>query len=628
MASLKSVNLLKWVVLIILPLVVYFYATDAEYIIDDNKFFLEDPLMTDPEGLIKIWLSPTDNNRVWPYLPLTRSSFWIERQIAGFNSRVSHWINIILHLLTVIILWQISERWLKKGAWWIALLFSVHPVYVQSVAWVAERKNLLAALFFILSIGTYLQFQEKKLKAWYALSLSLFFFALLSKTSVVMLPVILIILHLWFGLKLKKEQFIALLPFFMLSMAMAWLRIWFEVNTFGVIVDTRTFLEKLLTAAHIPFFYLSKFFVPFPLVFIYPKWSINPNEVLSYFPSVSLFITTAILFWKYQSWGKPMLLGAGAFGIMLFPVLGFFANAWTQFSFVTDHWLHLPSISLIVLLILASFRLQDFLESRNGSSVKYLFSALAIASVALLSAISWNQVLAYKNPESLWLATIEKNQEAWIAHQELGRIYQEKKQYEQAVLHSGKSLEIKKDLFRAYHNRGNVYADLGQYARAIEDFTKALAAYPGFLEAYNNRGNAYYHLKEYALALQDYNKALTIDPGFVDAYSNRAHVYFQLKQYPHALQDYNVVLELDPNSDAFYDRGNLYSLLKKSQDAIKDFTRAIEFNPDYTQAYHNRGLVHLIQLHDPKSACPDLEQACQLGECKTYQLAQRQKICR
>ena len=188
MLSQKSIDGLKFIVLILLTLAVYYPAMDAQFIIDDNKFFVEDPLMTAPDGLIRIWFSPADNNHVWPYLPMTRTTFWIERQFTDFNPQVSHWINIIFHLISAVFLWLVLKQWLKQGAWWIGLLFAVHPVYVQSVAWIAERKNVVAAVFYILCLWSYLQFEKKRLKTWYALALVLFLCALLSKTSVVMLP--------------------------------------------------------------------------------------------------------------------------------------------------------------------------------------------------------------------------------------------------------------------------------------------------------------------------------------------------------------------------------------------------------------------------------------------------------
>ena len=628
MLSQKYTNSLKLIVLILLTMAAYYPAIEAEFIIDDNEFFIEDPLMTASEGLFRIWFHPTDNNQVWPYLPITRTTFWIEQQIWGFNPHISHRINIIFHLISVVCLWLALRQWLERGAWWIAMFFAIHPVYVQSVAWIAERKNVVAAVFYILCLWSYLQFEKKRLKRWYALALMLFMCALLSKTSVIMLPLILIFLRLWLQLSFKKTDYLNLLPFFLLSLGLGVLRIWFENNAFALIIDTRSALERILTAGHVPFFYLSKLGIPYPLIFTYPKWTIDPRDIFMYFPIISVIFITTILIWRYHRWGKPLFLGFGAFAVTLFPVLGFFTNAWTQFSFVADHWLHLPSIPVLILSVSGVYRLIEIIDSGQRYSLKPVFASVGMAMALIFSILTWRQTLIYKNPETLWLATITDNQESWIAHQELGRLYQADKQNQRALRHSNKALEIKNDLFRAYNNRANVHTDLGQYERAIEDYNQALKIYPGFLEAYYNRGNTYYHLKQYAQAFQDYNKALLIDPNYAKAYYNRGHVHFQLKQFQQALQDYSKVLQINPDHlEAYYNRGNTYALLKQNQQAIQDFSKVLKLNPDFVQAYHNRGLVYLLELHDPQLGCSDLKRACQLGKCESYHLSRQKNLC-
>ncbi len=618
----------KLLILILITIAAYYPASEAGFIIDDKEFFLEDPVLNASDGLYRIWFHPTDNNRVWPYLPITRTTFWLENQLWGLNPQVAHWINILLHLLAAVLLWLALEHYRFPGAWWIGLIFAVHPVYVQSVAWIAERKNVTAAVFYILCLWSYLQSTKRHTWMWYGGALLLFLGALLSKTSVVMLPVVLIILHLWLRLGFTIKDCWRLLPFFLLSLIMGYVRIWFELHAFDAITSTGTFLEKILIASHIPFFYFTKLLVPYPLIFTYSKWQINPTQISMYFPTISSIFIMFVLLWKYQSWGKYLFYGLAACWVTLFPVLGFFTNAWTQFSYVADHWFHLPSIPLLILGVqgiywgIAKFHFFDQI------SRKYIGSAIGAIVVLIFSMLTWNQSLIYHDLKTLWLATINQNEQSWVAHQELGRLFREEKQYELALKHSNAALQLKADLFRAYNNRGNAYADLKQYDRAIADYNEAVRIYPGFVDAYYNRGNAYFHLTQYQSALKDYNHALHIDPGYTKAYYNRAHIYFHFKQYERAIEDFSRVLKMKSTDvDARYNRGNAYALLKEHQYALQDYNEVLKWDPNFKQAYNSRGMLYMTEMENLQQGCSDLQRACELGMCEYYNFFKKREYC-
>ncbi|MBF0287159.1 MAG: tetratricopeptide repeat protein [SAR324 cluster bacterium] len=625
--DLRTWLLPKLFILILLTIAAYYPASEAGFIIDDKEFFLEDSVVTASDGLYRIWFHPTDNNRVWPYLPITRMTFWLENQLWGLAPQIAHWINILLHLLAAVLLWHALEHFHLPGAWWIGTLFAIHPVYVQSVAWVAERKNVVAAVFYILCLWSYLHFAKNNNWKWYGTALLLFLCALLSKTSVVMLPVILVILRLLFRLRFTVKDCWMLLPFFLLSLVMGYVRVWFELHAFDAITSTGTFLEKILTAIHVPFFYFTKLLFPYPLIFTYPKWEIDSSLASVYVPIVSLLLILLVLVWKYQSWGRYLFCGLAACLVTLFPVSGFFTNAWTQFSYVADHWFHLPSIPILILFAQGAYwgieKFHFFDQIR-----RYLWPFFAAAVVVILSILTWNQSLIYQDLKTLWLATIQQNERSWVAHQELGRIFREEKQHEQALKHSNQAIQLKKNPFRAYNNKGNVYADLKQYNQAIQNYNEALKIYPGFVDAYYNRGIAYFHLTQYQRALEDYSHALRIDPSYVKAYYNRGHVYFHSRKYKQAIEDFSHVLTINRDDvDARYNRGNAYALLQENQSALDDYNEVLQLNPNFSKAYNSRGLLYLTKMQSPQKGCLDLQQACQLGLCEYYDFFKKRKYC-
>ncbi|MBF0288882.1 MAG: tetratricopeptide repeat protein [SAR324 cluster bacterium] len=582
--------------LILFTLVAYYPAIEAGFIIDDDKFFLTDQVLKVPEGLWEIWFAPSKNNGVWPYIPITRSTFWLEYQLFGQIPQISHSINIILHLISALLLWLGLKYCKVRGAWLIGVLFALHPVYVQSVAWITERKNVVSAIFYLLSFWSFFYFDQKKCWRWYGVALFLFVCAVLSKTSTIMLPLLLIFCRLWLGFTWKKADMLSLLPFFLVAVAMGYFRIQFELLFFGA-SDSQfslSFLERLIIAGHIPFFYVSKLLFPYPLIFTYSKWNIDPAQLAMYMPLMSLLITAMILFWKYQDgWGKSLFLGLGGFLVSLFPVLGFFNNAWTQFSFVADHWVHLPSIPLLILLVQCLLLLLKAIEQREKALALYVNTGLWGVIFLMLGVLTWQQTGLYQNHKTLWQGTLEHNPDAWIAYQELGREALEEEKYQQALHLFDKTLTYKQNHIHTYNNRGVTYVHLDQYQRAIDDFTKALQINSEFDEAYHNRGFVYAHLNKYEQAMDDYNNALRYNKNYVAAY---------------------------------YNRGNLYGILKQPEKAIENYDAALQINPDYAQAYQNRGLLYM-RIGQQKQACMDWEKACQLGICQYYHLAQKRKSC-
>ncbi len=622
---------LGWLLLVLCPVLAYYPAISGDLLLDDHQLYVEDPVMNRTDGLLRIWLHPLENNEVWPYLPVTRSLFWIERQLFGLDLEITHTINIALHILSALLLWKLLQAIRFHGAWWVGIVFALHPIYVQSVAWIAERKNGIAAIFFLLCVWAYIRFAQRRSWLWYGMTLVLLGAALLSKTSTIMLPVIFLFCHVWLRLPWKKSDIWGFLPFLGIVGGVAYGRLWFETHAFGAKPHFALDVwERVALAGHVPFFYIKKFVLPYPLIFNYPQWTIDLSRGSMILPLLSLLLVVGLLSWKYASWGRPLFLGLGGFFVMLFPVLGLFPNGWFQFSYVADHWVHLPSIPLLLLcvfLVVNGRKVSiQFLGQFRSTTPLWMGMGLAIGSV--LGILTFLQTHIYQNHEALWTHTASHNPTSWVAHYNLGVIYQDQKDDERALSHFNATLTHREGEAKAHLNRGGLYARLGKPEQAIADYNEVLKREPKNLLAYKKRGMAYIALENPTSALVDFNVVLHLDPSDTETYLTRGLLYSQMQEYEAGIKDFDSALQFDPTlTQAYYYRALNHTKLANFESALKNYNEVIHLEPNLASAYKNRGLLYMQQFGKSELACQDWQRACQLGDCQNYRLAQETKDC-
>ncbi len=530
-----------WVVLIL----IYFPVSKGTYLIDDIDYIVNDAVLEDPAGIFRIWLSPFENNGVWPYIPVTRTSFWLERQLWGLSPSASLWINVGLHGLTASLLWIACWIIRIKYPWLIAMVFLVHPVHVQSVAWVIERKNTLSGPFFLLCIIGYLMFirtfevsnpaSAKKHKApWkgvYFLTLTSAVLAFLSSAKTVMLPLVLVGCHLAMGAPWKRKMVIALIPILLLAVGAGMFRIYAEANLMGDsgLAYTYSFQERVLIATQSLFFYLEKLVFPHPLMFTYPKWNPSEASLSAYLPIFSVFAIAGITLWKFNAWGKNWFLGLGAFLLLLFPMLGFFYTGWFQFSFVTNHWLYLASFPIVGILVGTILWLRRELERYRQFYLKpRVFEiSLILAILSCFTYLARQEVLIYQSPERLWTTNLRHNPEAWLAHQELGKSFLEAENFYQAANHLNRAIELNSRALVALNNRGAIHVYREQWDKAIEDYSRAAEINPLYVLPFLNRGNIHLEQHNYSLALEDFSHVIQVSPYEVRAWELRGELFFR-----------------------------------------------------------------------------------------------------
>ncbi len=475
-------------------------ALRAGFIWDDDDLVFANPLVTDAGGFRDIWFS----TKFYDYYPLTLSSFWIEWRLWGNQAANYHATNILLHAFSAVFFWRCLKYLKLPGAWIVALLFAIHPVNVESVAWIAQRKNTLSLFFYALSLlfflrsenqGSAITTQNLKFKiqnSQYWLSLFTFPLALLSKTSVVMLPVVLLGCVWWRRGKISREDFIRTIPFFILAAVLSAVTIWVQYNRAIAtdVVQEGNFWARLAGAGWAIWFYLGKIFVPANLSFVYPRWTIDPRSLISFLPTLAAAVCLALFWFCRKTWGRPFLFAFGYFVVTLFPVLGFFNIYFQKFSLVADHWQYQSMIAPMALVVGGLVWISKKFSTKTTASSSLKFQPQAIVAgitiAIFLSVLTFRQAEVYANSETIWRDTLKKNPSAWIAHNLLGAEMAAQGNLDEAMTHYSAALKLNPNHAEAHNNLAIALAMRGDLKNAIEHFSDACRLNTNLLVAANS----------------------------------------------------------------------------------------------------------------------------------------------
>jgi tetratricopeptide (TPR) repeat protein len=636
--------------LVVCTLLAYLPAVGAGFIWDDDAYVTDNRTLRSVEGLQRIWFQV---GAVPQYYPLVHTTFWLEYRLWGLNPAGYHVVNILLHALAAVVLWRILRRLQLPGAWVAAALFALHPVHVESVAWITERKNVLSGVFYLAALLAYLRFDHRASRdpgrrRWglYALALLAFAAALLSKTTAATLPAALLVILWWRRGAAPWPELPRLVPFFALGVGLGLHTVWVEKTVVGAtgLDFTLSWVERWLVAGRALWFYAGKLAWPQPLIFLYPRWQLDAAAAWQHlFPLAALAVGIGL-------WAQRKRLGRGPaaavwlFAGTLFPALGFFAVYPMRFSFVADHFQYLASIGLLVLAACGVARL----ATRSPRSILQGPAGMVLVAVVLLvfGGLTWSRARAYHDLETLWRDTLQKNPQAWLAHNNLGTVLVEQGDPEQAIEHFTRAVEVKPDYSMAYFNRGTSYLALGRvdealqdFGRAIEidatnaeayvnralllqrrgqgdaaleDYRKALEIAPWSHAAHNNLGTLHQERGEQDLALAEYDAALELKDDYVQAFANRGNLHLDRGEFHAALADLDRAVQLDPGNAALLRaRGLALGSLERYRDAAADYSRSLEMEPGNPQAYYFRGLARARQGQHA-DAIADFTEALQL----------------
>jgi len=572
-------------IILILSLVVYLPAIQGGFIWDDDKFLTENPIIRAGDGLYRFWFTtePPD------YFPLTSTTLWFEWRLWGMNATGYHAVNVLLHVISSVLIWLVLKRLKVPGAWLAGLIFAVHPVNVESVAWITERKNTLPLVFHMLTILLFLKFESEERPRLYVWSLIAFLLALLAKTSVVMLPVVLLLCAWWQRREISGKDILRTIPFFALSAMLSLVTIWFQYNRAirSEIVRNDDFFSRLAGAGQSVWFYLYKAVFPYELSFVYPKWDINASSFLSYVPGL-LILLLMFACWRYRGkWGRPVLFALTYFVITLFPVLGFFNIYFMKYALVADHWQYISLIGIVGLLTgLAAHAYQT-----GQKSLRHVLMISAVVIVGLLSFKSWTQAHIYKNQETLWTDTVAKNPDSRLALNNLGAIRKQQRKLDEAARLFSRA--VKHDAAaEAHYNLGAIREEQGQLDAATRHYSDVLKINPNELDTHNNMGDILVRQKRFKEALEHYSQVLRVKPHNTDIRNKMGMLLGQMGKHEEAMGHFAEILKISSeNASAHYNMGFSLARQKKFDEALKSYAEAIRISPDFERAHYQTGLV-------------------------------------
>jgi tetratricopeptide (TPR) repeat protein len=554
-------------------------AWHAGFIWDDDVYVTHNRLLTAPDGLQRIWFSQDSPSQ---YFPLVYTVLRWERSAWGLASSGYHWINILLHAANALLLWSLLRRLRVPAAWLAAALFALHPVQVESVAWVTELKNVLSLFCCLLAARAWVEFVEDAPGAWRYYGGALLFqaLALLAKTTACVWPVALL-LALWVqGKPITLRRLWQIIPFFAMGLVMGLVSIWWEQHHQYAVGDAFAIskMSRVLIASRALWFYLGKLLWPAGLSFSYARWHIAPSDLLPYVWLAACLVAGAGI-WAA---GRALKTAALFYVAMLAPLLGFITEYTFRYTFVADHYQYVASIGPLALAAAAL----DKLPARFGRAKALLCACLLM----LLAVLTWRQCRIYADSETLWRATLATTPSSTIARNNLAHSLLDRGQFDASIGLSQEVLAGNAGDPVAQNNLGYALLEKGRVEEAIPHFQRAIAAEPNAPNAYYNLGQACLKQGRFEAAMTNFQTAIRLQPDSAAAFCNLGYALLQTGRVPAAITNYQQAIALEPDyALAHNDLGGILLRLGDTNQARLHFERAVEFAPEFVEARYNLG---------------------------------------
>jgi tetratricopeptide (TPR) repeat protein len=563
---------------------------------DDQPYITENNHIQQGINLNSIkWAFTTTYFSYWH--PLTWLSHTLDWSLFGVNPSGHHLVSLLLHIGAVIFLFLFLNK-TTKAIWpsaFAAALFALHPLRVESVAYAAERKDVLSMVFGMACLYTYAFYSENPKRYLYIICLILFTLSLMSKPMLVTLPFVLLLLDYWplgrwtKDISSSRSNSTGRLigeksPFICLSIFSSIVTIWGQ-NKLGVVISMKNLplSERVQNAVASYASYLGKTFWPVDLALFYPYNHTLPLwQIL-----VSCFVLIGVTIVSVYAVKKLPFLFVGWFWYLgtLIPVSGLIQVGELARA---DRYTYLPSVGIVIML---AWGIQYFIQNKNICE-NIVFSAI-IALLSTTVVLTWQQCAYWKNDVKLWNHALMVTKDNYFAHNNIGIALQAEGRINEALYHYNKAISIAPDIYGYYINRGNAYIRFGQYQQAINDYTKAISLKPDDADGFYDRGSLYGQIGQYNLAIEDLNKTIMMKSDYIKAFNNRGIVYNTIRSYKKALDDFN---------------------------------EAIRLKPDYADAYNNKASIH-FNMKNPDLGCEDLRKACELGKCLKLQETEKNGLC-
>ncbi len=599
--------------LALLVMIVYFPTLGNGFIWDDDAHVLNNVALRSGDGLYSMWFKW---GAIPQYYPLVHTTLWAEYQLWGFQPVGYHLVNMLMQAACAILLWRVLLRLNVPGAWLAAAIFAVHPVCVESVAWVSELKNLQSAALALGSILVYLRYAPPELPAdtkrdvqgWdYELSLLLFIAALLSKTVTAVVPAVLLVIYWWKRGRIAWRDVAELSPMFLFGAALASVTVWLETSFVGASGSEWSYtpLERVLIAGRALWFYAGKIVWPYPLSFFYPRFNVDPHSLWQYLFPLGVVAVLVALWAGREKLGRGPFAAVLIFCIAVFPALGFFDVYPFRYSQVADHFQFQGAMALIALgaagVVLAARALPAGVSAGLGAVL-----------LVPLAVMAHEKTYVYRNLESLYTDVLLWNPESWIAHINLADYLERSNRVEEAVPHYRQGLDYLTsknwrlgDLNRAFELTGQIPAAIAQFEQDLQgDLTDEEKS-----ELHRYIGDLLVLQEKHDEAIKHFESAVELNPTNAVAMSNLGQVLLENQDLDAAAEALTKSVEINPA--IWRSQLRLGIVLKqqgKVDDAMVAVARALQLNPNSSKAREELATLLLVK-GDLQNAVVQLQQA-------------------
>ncbi|MGE4606589.1 MAG: tetratricopeptide repeat protein [Myxococcota bacterium] len=577
--------------LVALTLGVYLPVVENGYIWDDGDYVFNNATLTSVDGLRRMWFELA---AIPQYYPLVHTSYWLEYRLWGLDPVGYHIVNVLLHALGSLLLWRVLSLLGVPGAWWASAIFALHPVHVESVAWITERKNVLSGVFYFASFLSYLHWagfgqprptagRTARTDGLYAVSLLLFIAALLCKTVTLSLPAVLLIVTWWKGRSIDRSVALALAPFLAVGFMFGFATSIYETHLVGAVgsVWDLSAVERVLLAGRALWFYLAKLLWPHPLIFNYPRWQLDPAALWQYLYPLLAVGFGALLLVLARRIGRGAISAAMIFAGTLLPALGFFNVYPMRYSFVADHFQYLASAAPIAYLC----GVVSVWASRSGRLASRIAAIAGAVILGVLGTLTWQQIPMYRDVETLWRTTLTRNPDSWLSHSSLCAIEQERGELDPALEHCEAAMRLEPDNHESHHMFAILAISRGEVEVGIRHYERALEIQPDFPHSSNGLGATLNSLERYDEAMGLFRDVLRLYPDYAEAHTNLGNALAATGELDAAIEQHRRAIELNPDLAAAHN--NLAAaLLRKGELGLAriHLERLLELTPDSTTA--------------------------------------------
>ena len=564
------------VILVALTVLLYRPALSGGFVWDDDTYIAQNSIIQSTDGLQRIWGTTESRD----FYPVTLSLFWLEWHCWGTQTTGYHIVNLTLHLLNALLLWQVLQRLRVPGAWLAALLFAIHPLNVPSVAWLCELKNVLALFFALLTWQLYRKFDSGEGVGWYAAALLSFLLALLSKSAVAPWPLVMLACLGWQKGRLEWRDIRRMAPFVALSLGLGLVTIWFQHHRAleGATVLRSGFLTRLAGAGWAVWFYLFKALWPVQLSLLYEPWTLDPAARLGFLPLGLLAAGGWWLIRERRAWTRAVLLGFGCYVVLLLPVLGFIDQGFYAYALVADHWQYfaLPALCALAGAAIATMAINPRLRP-----------AAVLVTVAVGVGLSFQTRVRsriFVSDEAAWRDTVEKSPRAWVARLNLANDLARRGQDALAVHHYFQALEINPRSAETHFNLAVVLARHGRTQAAIRHLATACQIRPT-ASWFQKLGTFFAERGEFDRAAAVLSEAIQLNSALAPAHYDLGLVLARLGRWEAAQVQYTAALQLTPNDgDTHYALTRTLLQLGQTNAAVAHYRAGLQFAPNSLQA--------------------------------------------